>query len=106
MLTNTLFFFRAKFFFLLPFSFSGKKQKKKTDIFIRKHSSCNSPDCGSIFLIEERENKEVYMNEDRLLEGDQSNISNYRVVFYAEVFIMVKNGSASCLLRSRSRLSL
>ena len=42
-----------------------EKQKKKKDIFIRKHSSCNSPDHGSIFLIEERENKEVYMNEDQ-----------------------------------------
>ena len=30
----------------------------------------------------------------RLLEGDQSDISIYRIVFYAEVFIMVKKGSA------------
>ncbi len=36
------------------------------------------------------------MSEDGLLEGDQSDISTYRIVFYAEVFIMVKNESASC----------
>lgn len=42
---------------------------------------------GSIFLIEERENKEISnVDEDGLLEGDQSNISIYRNVFYAEAF--------------------
>lgn len=83
------------FFVLLHFSFSGII---KNDIFIRKHSSYNSPDLGSIFLIEERENNDVYVNEGRLLEGDQSNISIYTIVFYAYIFIMVKNGSTSCLL--------
>lgn len=46
----------------------------------------NSPELGSIFLIEERENKVVDVDEDRLLEADQSNISIYRIVFYAELF--------------------
>lgn len=47
----------------------------------------------------------VYISEDGLMEGDQSNISIYRIVFYAEVFITVKNGSALCLLCSRSCLN-
>lgn len=46
------------------------------------------------------------MNEDRLLEGDQSNISVYTIVFYAYIFIMVKNGSTSCLLCLCACLSL
>lgn len=50
--------------------------------------------------------KEVYINEDRLLEGDQSNISIYRIVFYAEVFIMVKNGSMTFFYYSSCSLSL
>lgn len=41
---------------------------------------------------------------DVLLEGDQSNISIYRNVFYADIFIAVKNGTASCLLCSHLRL--
>lgn len=45
----------------------------------------NSPELGSIFLIEERENKVVDVDEDRLLEADQSNISIYRIVFYADL---------------------
>lgn len=48
----------------------------------------------------------VYINEDGLMEGDQSNISIYRIVFYAEVFITVKDGSALCLLCLRSCLNL
>lgn len=47
--------------------------------------------------------KEVYINEDRLLEGDQSNISIYRIVFYAEVFIMVKNGSMTFFITALAR---
>lgn len=46
---NTLFL--GQIFVLLHFSFSGKI-KKRNDIFIRKHSNYNSPDLGSIFLIE------------------------------------------------------
>lgn len=47
------FCFASFFFFLWE-----NKKKNANDIFIRKHSSYNSPDLGSIFLIEERENKE------------------------------------------------
>lgn len=80
----------------------------KSNIFVRMDNNYNSPELGSIFLIEERENEVVDVDEDRLLEADQSNISIYRIVFYAELFfffkIFVKNGSASCLLCSRFNL--
>jgi len=47
----------------------------------------NSPDVGSIFLIEERKQREkFYIQEERLPDGDQSNISIYRIVFYADFF--------------------
>lgn len=66
--THTRCYFLGQIFRLLHFSFSGKK-----NIFVRKHSNCESPDLGSIFLIEEEKTKrEVDTNEDRLLEGDQS----------------------------------
>lgn len=105
MLTNThTRYVWAKFLFCLIFHSLGKI-KEKMIFFIRKHSNYNSPGLGSIFLIEvKRKQKKVYINEDRLLEGDQSNISIYRIVFYAEVFITVNNESASCLLCSRLSL--